>query len=74
MVVPFPDHAKRTLTAVIANHRRLLRMTADDKRRWSRVDPTFDLARYTPKAMSLPFGPRLALRTAPIAAGMMSAR
>ncbi|HEY2154416.1 MAG TPA: hypothetical protein VGH33_02220 [Isosphaeraceae bacterium] len=74
MVVPFPDHAIRTLTAVIASHRRLLRMTADDSRRWSRVEPRFDLARYTPKAMSLPIGPRLALRTVPVGVGAMSAR
>jgi hypothetical protein len=74
MVVPLPNHAIRTLTAVIASHRRLLRMTAEDKRRWSRVEPSFDLARYSPKAMSLPIGPRLALRTVPIAAGAMSAR
>jgi hypothetical protein len=74
MVVPFPDRARRTLNAVIASHRRLLRMTADDNRRWSRVEPTFDIARYTSKAISLPIGPRLALRTVSIAAGVMSAR
>ncbi len=74
MVVPFPDHARRTLDAVIATHRRLLRMTSDDNRRWSRVEPTFDVARYSPKAMSLPIRPRLALRTVPIAAAAMSAR
>ncbi len=74
MVVPFPDHARRTLNAVIASHRRLLRMTADDNRRWSRVGPTFEGSRYVPRAMALPIGPRLALRTAPIGVGVVSAR
>jgi hypothetical protein len=65
MVVPFPDQAIRTLTAVIACHRRLLRMTADDKRRWSRVAPTFERGRYAPKLATIPLGttPRRRLAT-----------
>jgi hypothetical protein len=72
MVVPFPDNSSRTLSAVIAGHRRLLRMTADDARRRVRSEPTFDRGRYEPKATIVPLGLRLAHAAATFGAGTMS--
>ncbi len=62
MVVPFPDQRMCALTAVIDSHRRLLRMTSDDGRRRSRVEPPDPRGIIRPRVLAT--GPRLALRTA----------
>ena len=68
MVVPFPDHGMRALTAVIDSHRRLQRMASEDSRRRSRTEPPDPRGIIRPRIAAIGFGPRLALRTAPAAA------
>jgi hypothetical protein len=67
MVVPFPDHGMRALTAVIDSHRRLQRMASEDNRRWSRIEPPDPRGVIRPRVVAS--GPRLAPRTARVAAG-----
>jgi hypothetical protein len=67
MVVPFPDHGMRALTAVIDSHRRLQRMTSEDNRRRSRVELPDPRGIIRPRVVAS--GPRLALRTARVAFG-----
>ena len=74
MVVPFPDHGMRALRAVLASHRRLLRMTAEDNRRRCRVEPTFEIASYAPRLAAIPIGSYLGRRKPALAAGAMSVR
>jgi hypothetical protein len=62
MVVPFPDQGMRTVTAVLASHRRLLRMASDEVRRRDRIELPDPRGALRPRLLAA--GPRLAASTA----------